>query len=874
MLKNRLNILWEVLGLIASVLVIVQFVPKEVFNSLPATGGDTGSHFWPVKVLHDYGIPHGVLRPWNPGNNGGEGILVHYFPFPFVLMALLGYVIPLGMAFNLGTILPVVSLPIFVWASLRVMALPFSASILGAVFSSAVVLNEGYKMWGGNGLSTMAGQFAHMYALNFLVLGVAFLWKEMEQRKFPWKSALLFSLVALSHGYIFFGVPFLILLLMAFNTTGTFRYRFVLAAISGLGSLLLSAWFVGPMILNNTWTTPHSFSWAFQDRVRELLPPIFDPILLVFVVAFVVFAWRGLSQKDRKILRLFSFWICAGLVYVGLFFVFRWLSLVDVRAVPQIQLFWVMAAGILAGCIFSALPEKIGIPVMLLTIGLVVFWEGKQVVVLPGSMKWNYTGWTVKQGYPALMELTGKIRGDFTQPRIAYEHNVQKNRVGTERVFEMLPYFANRATTESLYLQSTILAPMIYSFTSEISKAGSCPFTQWPCMRFHLKDSADHMDLLGVQQLILSSDVSLKAATEAKFLKKLFEAGDWSVFENRSQVVMAETFSKAPALIPFEGWRKTFWDWYLKYKKDSPFLITASSIDYLPREGELLTKKPCHPSTEVDFSGVTLKTDCPGVAHYLKYAYNPSFTASGGEKLFLVSPGYLGLVPQSGEVKLQYGTSKAWVFYKWVAVVAFLVFLTAAILERLGVFKKYLPEFPEKTENVPAKTAPKKHRLQFAVGIVSVCYFGMSLMTGSFLFWKWREINFNEFEVVSFQQEWGALKRNEDLDGNPIKLKGINYPVGLTTHAHSEIVLKLKKPTRFFSGLCGYPDYKSSAQISCSVRTRNGVLFTSTPLDDNNREARFRVSTGGESELILNVRSLKDNNHYAHAVWVDLKGSD
>ena len=59
-----------------------------IFNTEPATGGDTGSHLWPVVALREYGLAHFNFRPWNPGNYMGEPLLVHYFPLPFILMAL------------------------------------------------------------------------------------------------------------------------------------------------------------------------------------------------------------------------------------------------------------------------------------------------------------------------------------------------------------------------------------------------------------------------------------------------------------------------------------------------------------------------------------------------------------------------------------------------------------------------------------------------------------------------------------------------------------------------------------------------------------------------------------------------------------------
>jgi hypothetical protein len=70
--------------------------PTTVWNTKPATGGDTGSHFYPLWVLVNESLPHWQIRTWNPGNLMGEPHLLHYFPGPFLLMAFLSIFMPLG----------------------------------------------------------------------------------------------------------------------------------------------------------------------------------------------------------------------------------------------------------------------------------------------------------------------------------------------------------------------------------------------------------------------------------------------------------------------------------------------------------------------------------------------------------------------------------------------------------------------------------------------------------------------------------------------------------------------------------------------------------------------------------------------------------
>ncbi len=125
---------WLVDGLSLAVLTgyILYQYSWLVLNPGPATGGDTGSHFWTLWSLVHHGISSGVLRPWNPGNMGGEPILLHYFPFSFLLMWVLALFVPIGMAFNLGTMLWAVFFPISMYACLRGTGNRFPIPILGA----------------------------------------------------------------------------------------------------------------------------------------------------------------------------------------------------------------------------------------------------------------------------------------------------------------------------------------------------------------------------------------------------------------------------------------------------------------------------------------------------------------------------------------------------------------------------------------------------------------------------------------------------------------------------------------------------------------------------------------------------------------------
>lgn len=834
-----------------------------------------GSHFWPVYVLHHYGLPHGIIRAWNPGNLGGEPLLVHYFPLPFVLMAALGYLIPLGMAFNIGSILPVITLPLAVWTCVRLQGARFPAAILAAAFSLTSLYNEGHVMWGGNTLSTLAGQFAHMYAMNFALLGFGALAFEMREKKFPWLSGLLFAATALSHAYLMIGIPALALALIFFGTTGTWHERFKIALLSGAIALLTSMWFLVPMYLNAPWTSPHTFDWAFTSWIDEILPHIFEPAIAALILGLLVLLFRRISTSIIVDWKHAIIWILAGLAYCGFFYVFRAIEQVDVRAVPQIQLFWTMAAGVLMASALRYFPLRTTVCATILSVAGLIWWTSSHVVKFPDWLAWNDSGWSTKTNYNEMIQLSESVRGTLDDPRIVFEHNIVVNNVGTERVFEMLPYFAGRATTESVYLQANVLSPAMFYLEAEISEKPSCPYTKWGCTAINIAGSKYHLDLLGIGNLIVSSPIAKEQAHATDFLRLHGVFGPWQVYATKEQPKMVTTFTVVPEIMDFKGWRDRSWSWFREYNPAKPFLVTAEPGHALPNDDQWLTQgRTCHPSVTTHFDGLVLTTDCPNVAHYLKFAYNPAFRATSKEDLFIVSPGYIGLVPTTTKTEIKFGASPLWLILNILSASTFFLALIVGFSQtQIFLSHQTLPHI----DIIPVQSGIggwfiRQHRIiaSLALGIVVTVYILISVATHSPFFWHWRRLNFEGFIVTSSQQGFGSLKKDVEIDDGPLMVAGQIYPSGLGTHAYSRIDLEFTGKPHQFSGACGYPDVVTGGQIKCTISDGDKILFVSDPLSEHFRIQPFSVPLDGQRNLTLTVESLKDTIDSAHAVWVNL----
>ena len=552
------------------------------------------------------------------------------------------------------------------------------------------------------------------------------------------------------------------------------------------------------------------------------------------------------------------------------------MHLVDARAIPQVQLYAAAGAGILAGDALARLPPLPRTLAGIASVAFLCWYASSQVEKFPDWAGWNYSGWETKKNWPEFAKLATYLRGNLDDPRIAFEQSVEHNDVGTERVFEMLPYFANRATTESLYMQSTILSQAVFHLQAEISERPSCPFAGLPCNHFNVKATERHLRLLGVGQVIVSTPPVIAEAKASPFLKLEKGIGAWTVFGVDPKPPLVKVVDEAPKVIEFAGWRQNFWDWFADAPKGKDILLmTAEPGRHIPKFHRPNAKKPCHPVVHADFSGIALATDCPGRMHLLNFAYQPTFRADNGDEIFLLSPGMLGIVPSAARVKLTYGSSMAWLVSDLTSGLAALALLanrkrrftwSKHVLARLSTNQSAL--------GLQCMGFYQAHHRKFAglaLAAVLAFYGSVSYHVDSPYFWEWRQIHLPGIAVKEVTQGWGVLKKNQGLSGEVLTVGGQPLSNSLTTHAASQITVTLKSAAKKFSGLCAYPDYMHGARIQCEVRSGSSVLFSSPPLSDEKRFERFELGVKGNRNLTLIVRSLDQGINSAHAVWGNLR---
>ncbi len=241
----------------ASLLVFISLNPRLVLTNSTATGGDMGAHVWGPRFLMDHLLPSLRVTGWTPDWYAGFPVYVYYMVVPSLIVvwlafgsgmwegsalsiaawlvlrlvllaglvlgarALLGRVgdrwfrplvwvgavfigvllvpIPYNVAFKLVTISGLVTLPVAIYLFGRAAKVPFPGPPVLAIASLFFIYDKGFTILGGNGASTMAGEFAFSISLSFAFLFLAVMFRGIRTGRDRALGAVLFALTILCH---------------------------------------------------------------------------------------------------------------------------------------------------------------------------------------------------------------------------------------------------------------------------------------------------------------------------------------------------------------------------------------------------------------------------------------------------------------------------------------------------------------------------------------------------------------------------------------------------------------------------------------------------------------------------------------------------
>ena len=228
---------------VCCVFVWLHLQPHLLLRNTTPSGGDMGAHVWGPAFLRDTLLPDGRLTGWTMDWYAGFPALTFYFPLPSLLIALLSFLVPYGIAFKLVTVLGLVTLPAAAAAfgALSGMRRPYPACL--AVATVPFLFDRGWTIYGGNIGSTLAGEFSFSISLSCALLFLGVLARSLDTGRHRGWAIVLFGCTVLSHILpAIFAIVAAVVMVLIFPRVK----RFALAATVGVLGLAVTGFWLVP----------------------------------------------------------------------------------------------------------------------------------------------------------------------------------------------------------------------------------------------------------------------------------------------------------------------------------------------------------------------------------------------------------------------------------------------------------------------------------------------------------------------------------------------------------------------------------------------------------------------------------------------------
>ncbi len=691
---------WEVLALIGLYTAIaLRFPWAPVFSDTILTGGDSGSWHQVLLHLRDGLLPQGRLFGWSQDNFFGYPDFQYYFIPPFLLALLLGSLFPLSVGLKLATLAGTWLTPLAVWWMLRAQGRGPWERLGGAALSLIFLFHERFDMFGGNLLSTLAGEFAYSLAFALQILLIGALFTDLPRRRIR-RPALLLALTGLSHAFVFLSAVLLPLWFLL--RRGGLRRLPEIAALYGLAFLFMAFWTL-PMLAGMPYTTPIRAVWQFPQW-SDLFHQAFGEVILLALVLQLLARWKGRPRPSD------GFFLYGMIVSAGLYLTASLLHIADIRFFPPLLFFALMSAWSGLHALLRALPtphprhSSAAALALAGTLGLGTLWDPQHI-----GPRWflaNYAGYQATPAFAPgaemdqLHRLLAKVEG-----RVGWEHAAYGPRFGTDRVFENLPLFTGHPTTEGIHYASALLARAVTTVTAEISLRIGSPS---PIVYSHYDpDLAErHLRLLHVNHVIIASPLMQGLLNEHPGFQLVGRAGSLALYRlSRPSPGLVEGLSLPPLACDCGGarWKDRLQAWFRRGGPEpgAPLLVPQRFIaDHarhhfpatvvMDRFGRTpappaLPRLPPATISEVHIDGrqIRFRTDRPGQPHLIKVAYHPNWQAATGETLYPVSPGLMLIYPRGQTVHLEYRRSP----WEWLG----MVLTVGGLLITVSLTRRSLP---------------------------------------------------------------------------------------------------------------------------------------------------------------------------------------
>lgn len=689
---------------------LTRFDMRLLFSDTILTGGDSASWYQVLATLKNDFLPRGRVFGFSQANFFGYLEGQHYFPLPFLAAALAGTIAPLTVALKLATVAGGFALPLTMYAAASSMS---GKKIIGSLASAASLLflfNESYTIFGGNWLSTFAGEFCYSWAIALAPLLVASIVRDGREGRKGVLSGVLLGLTGLCHFFVFMPA-FLLPIFPAFRLAWRLLGKTGLKKNKARGSsgnprwgaeaqadaavvyrmmttyaiaFLVMAFWIVPMAATRKWAQPISMLWHFsswKDFASQTLAWIWAPVWVLFI-ALAIIANRRKGQPN--VAAFFAY----GLAACGfLFFAAPGLGMPDIRFVPSALLLCILGVCVLSEPLLRIFPMPIA-AVLIIIAGSGSSFMSRNA---PLWFRWNYSGYEAKSEWPALKWLENEYKGSSRLGRFLWEKQDQRDNkdFGSERAFENLHLFTGYPSSEGIHYGSSFMARAATYLQSSYSPNPVDPEAERIYSVIDPGSWSARFSLLNARYIVTHSETIKPLFARHGDFELDSRYGKFEVYRFKrhresyvqplgdSSISIVESgrggfrtdyyrFFRDYELYPFPFISSQFADAEIRGLAKKAAGIWGNYDDYrnvmLPRAailGDGLEAGVAVSNESVNNFSIRFDTSQPGRPHVVSVSYAPGWRASTGEKVYPISPGFMLVIPRSGHVELVYGRS-AW----------------------------------------------------------------------------------------------------------------------------------------------------------------------------------------------------------------------
>lgn len=519
-----------------------------------------------------------------------------------VVATILVVPIPYGVAMKITAISGVVTLPLAAYAAGRLGGLRYPGPALMAVMTLPFLFDRSYNIYGGNVMSTMAGEFAYSMGLSIAVLYIGMAARGLQTGKGRGVAAGLLALAGLTHLFAaFFGIVATVALFLVRPGRREFSWLVVAGPLAGL----LAAFWVLPFAWNAKylndmgWGKERDYLGALWNRDGNFGGVDFlvnELPLQIFVVLAIVGAVLSGLRRSRFGMGL----ALTAAMFAVAFFLLPETRLWNVRILPFYYLSVYLLSGVAVAEISSwaadflrtpaeirrrattwtagvpaivtagALIVALGMPLRSFPLGSLYYDEGgaddpgqweygfdflgntgtSQLNLGPGWMRYNFTGYEQREAtaggggtaeYTNLVATMDQVGREFGCGQSLWEYEGDRlGSYGTPMAPMLLPHWTDGCigSMEGLYFEASATTPYHFLLQSELSTGPSRAMRDMPYSPLNVAKGVDGLQTFGVRYYMASTEQAIAQGRAEPDLTEIATSGPWVIFLVADQAVV------------------------------------------------------------------------------------------------------------------------------------------------------------------------------------------------------------------------------------------------------------------------------------------------------------------------------------------------